>query len=242
MSLKTWMFMHYFVVLFLFFTLPVLASTKLIVGIAGGTGSGKTTLAGKLLENFSDRAILVNQDNYYKDLSHLTKEERAKRNFDHPESIDFDLLQKHISLLKDDQAIEVPIYNFATSTRESFTQTVESADIIIIEGILLFAVPEIRDLCDLKIFVETDDDVRLLRRIERDMHERSRDFKSVRDQYMMTVKPMHDAFVEPSKRYADVIIPTSQRNDNGIALIVSGLKKDLDFLAKSKSSRGSSRA
>lgn len=224
--------MRFLMMLLLTFAAPLMANTKLIVGIAGGTGSGKTTLAGKLIETFSDRAILINQDDYYKDLRGLTKEEHAKRNFDHPESIDFDLLKKHLLLLKEGQSIEVPVYNFCTHSREPFTQTVNSAEIVIVEGILLFAVPEIRDLCDLKIFVETDDDVRLLRRIERDMQERSRDFKSVRDQYMMTVKPMHDAFVEPSKRHADVIIPTLQRNDNGIALIISGLKKDFGFIAQ----------
>ena len=134
--------------------------------------------------------------------------------------------------LKNNCAIEKPLYNFSEHAREKHTQLVKPAQIIIIEGILLFAVPEVRELFDLKIFVETDDDVRLLRRIERDMTERARDFKSIRDQYMSTVKPMHDAFVEPSKRYADVILPTILRNENGIALIISGLKKDLDFLVQ----------
>jgi uridine kinase len=224
--------MHFMTIFFLFFTAPLIANHQLVVGIAGGTGSGKTTLSGKLLETFSDRAILINQDDYYKDLSHLSKEERAKQNFDHPDSIDFDLLKTHLLLLKDNQPVEVPVYNFCTHSREAFTHTVNPAEIILIEGILLFAVPEIRELCDLKIFVETDDDIRLLRRIERDLNERARDFKSVRDQYITTVKPMHDTFVEPSKRFADVIIPTRQRNDNGIALIVSGLKRDYDLLAQ----------
>lgn len=204
---------------------------QLIVGVAGGTGSGKTTLAKKLAQTFSERSVLINQDNYYKDLSHLPEEERGNRNFDHPDSIDFELLKKHLLMLKNNQSIEIPIYNFHHHAREEFTQTVNPAEIIIVEGILLFSVPEIRELFDLKIFLETDDDIRLLRRIERDLQERSRDFNSVRDQYMTTVKPMHDAFVEPSKRHADVIIPTMQRNESGIALIISGLKKDHDSIA-----------
>jgi uridine kinase len=229
--------MHYLIALFVFFTTSLFASPRLIVGIAGGTGSGKTTLAEKLLETFSDRAILITQDDYYKDLTHLNKEERAKQNFDHPDSIDFDLLKQHLLQLKDNHPIQKPSYNFCDHAREPLTQTVKPADIVIIEGILIFAVPEIRELCDLKIFVETDDDVRLLRRIERDMNERARDFKSIKEQYMTTVKPMHDAFVEPSKRYADVIIPTIRRNENGIALIISSLKKDLDFLAQRQQDR-----
>jgi uridine kinase len=224
--------MHFLIMFFSFFAAPLMAVSQLIVGIAGGTGSGKTTLAEKLLKTFSEHAVLLNQDDYYKDLSHLSEEERANQNFDHPQSIDFELLKRHLLLLKDNQPVEVPIYNFCTHSRETFTHTVNPAKIILLEGILLFAVPEIRDLCDLKIFVETDDDIRLLRRIERDLNERDRDFKSVRDQYMTTVKPMHDAFVEPSKRFADIIIPTKQPNDNGIALLVSGLKKDYDLFAQ----------
>ncbi|MBI2812046.1 MAG: uridine kinase [Candidatus Melainabacteria bacterium] len=208
-----------------------MATPRLVIGIAGGTGSGKTTLAERLLETFQDRAVLIKQDDYYKDHSHLTKEQKTKHNFDHPDAIDFDLLKKHLLLLKDNQSIEVPVYNFCTSARELRTQRVNPAEIVIVEGILLFVHPEIRDLCDLKIYVETDDDVRLLRRIERDMRDRARDFQSVRDQYMATVKPMHDAYVEPSKRHADIIIPTVRRNENGVALIVASLKKDLDFLA-----------
>ncbi|MBS0604363.1 MAG: uridine kinase [Verrucomicrobia bacterium] len=204
----------------------------MVIGIAGGTGSGKSTMSEKLLDTFAERAILINQDDYYKDLAHLPEEERAKQNFDHPDSIDFELLRKHLLLLKANKSIEVPIYNFCHHSREVETRTVKPADIIILEGILLFAVPEIRDLCDLKVFVETDDDIRLLRRIERDMDHRARDFKSIRDQYMKTVKPMHDAFVEPSKRFADIIIPTLKRNDNGLALIISSFKKDQDFLAQ----------
>lgn len=219
--------MRFLMVFFLSFAFPLFAfANPLIIGIAGGTGSGKTTFSEKLRETFSDRAILISQDNYYKDLSHLNEEDRAKQNFDHPDSIDFELLKNHLLLLKEGQTIEIPVYNFCKHSKENFTQTINPAEIVIVEGILLFSIPEIRNLCDLKIFLETDDDIRLLRRIERDLQERARDFKSVRDQYMRTVKPMHDTFVEPSKRFADIIIPTMQRNENGIALIISGLKRD----------------
>ena len=215
----------------LILTSSLMANTKVIVGIAGGTGSGKTTLSEKILETFPDCAILISQDSYYKDLSHLTEEERSHQNFDHPDSIDFELLKSHLNLLKNNKPIEIPIYNFRVHARENYTKTILPAKIIVLEGILLFAVPEIRELCDLKIFVETDDDIRLLRRIERDMSERGRNFESIRDQYITTVKPMHDAFVEPSKRYADVIFPSLKRNDAGLAMIISSLKKDLDYLA-----------
>lgn len=221
--------MRFLTYLFLVLTTSSLfANPKLIIGIAGGTGSGKSTMSEKIVETFGGRALLINQDDYYKDLSHLSEEERLQQNFDHPDAIDFNLLKEHLLSLKNNKPIEVPIYNFCHSTREINTRTVKPAEIIIVEGILLFAVPEIRNLCDLKIFVETDDDVRLLRRIERDLSERARDFKSVRDQYLTTVKPMHDAFVEPSKRFADVIIPTLKPNDNGIALIISGVKEEMD--------------
>jgi uridine kinase len=222
--------MRFLFVLLCIFMTSLLTARPVIVGIAGGTGSGKTTLAAKLKETFSDRAVLINQDNYYKDLHHMSKKERASQNFDHPDSIDFELLKRHLLLLKEGESIDIPVYNFHTHSREPEAQTLDPAEIIILEGILIFAIPEVRELCDLKIFVETDDDIRLLRRIERDLHERSRDFKSVRDQYMTTVKPMHDTFVEPSKRFADVIIPTREQN-NGIALIISGLKKDYELLA-----------
>ncbi|SRR5581483_3245243 len=222
--------MRYLLLLFVTFSFPLTASPKLVIGIAGGTGSGKSTLADKLIKTFEDRAILIHQDDYYKDLSYLTEEERAKQNFDHPDSVDFELLHHHLIQLKNNQSVQIPIYNFCHHSREADTHSAHSAEIIIVEGMLLFTMPEIRDLFDLKIFVETDDDIRLLRRIERDMRERARDFHNIRDQYLTTVKPMHDAFVEPSKRYADIILPTLIRNDNGVALIISGIKEDMNCL------------
>jgi uridine kinase len=215
--------------LLLFFCiwLSNLFSTPILVGIAGGTGSGKTTLAERIKEAFPEDSILINQDCYYKDLSHLSFDERAKMNFDHPSSLDFSLLCEHLIELKSGRSIQRPVYNFHTHRRESSMQLVEPAHLIIAEGILLLAVPEIRKLFDLKIFVDTDDDIRVLRRIERDMKERSRDFDSVKTQYISSVKPMHDAFVEPSKQYADVIVPEGGYNQIALSLILAKLKADL---------------
>lgn len=203
------------------------AAPKILVGIAGGTGSGKTTLAENILEAFPDKAILISHDSYYKDLSHLDYCDRAKTNFDHPDSLDNMLMMLHLIDLKNDHSIEQPIYSFHTHSREDQTKLIESAPLIIVEGILLFVLPEIRDLFDLKIYVDTDDDVRVLRRIERDINERSRDFESVKNQYLSTVKPMHDAFVDPSKQYADVIIPRGGRNQVALSLILAKLNEDL---------------
>ncbi len=212
------------VLLFCLLSVSAFAKPTLFVGIAGGTGSGKTTLAEKIHEAFP-AAVLISQDSYYKDQSHLPIEEREKTNFDHPNSLEFSLLKQHLIDLKKGLAIEQPIYSFHTHTREEGSKRVEPVEIVLIEGILLLAVPEIRDLLDIKIFVDTDDDIRILRRIERDMKERSRDFESIREQYLKTVKPMHDAFVEPSKKYADVIVPNGGRNKVAIGLILAKLNE-----------------
>jgi len=196
------------------------------VGIAGGTGSGKTTLAQKIHQAFPE-SILISQDSYYKDISHLPFEERKKTNFDHPNSLEFSLLRQHLVDLKNGQAIEQPIYNFHIHAREKKTERINPAKIVLVEGILLLAIPEVRDLFDIKIFVDTDDDVRILRRIERDMKERSRDFSSVKEQYLKTVKPMHDAFVEPSKKYADIIFPEGGYNKVAISLILAKLSESM---------------
>jgi uridine kinase len=200
------------------------AKPTVIVGIAGGTGSGKTTLAEKVHQAFSG-SVLLSQDSYYRDLSHLSMEERGKNNFDHPDSLEFSLLRQHLIALKKGLAIECPIYNFHVHSREKRTERVEPAQIIFVEGILLLAAPEVRDLLDIKIFVDTDSDVRVIRRIERDVNERSRDFNSIKEQYLTTVKPMHEAFVEPSKRYADVIVPEGGHNQVAIDLIVAKLRE-----------------
>ena len=199
----------------------------IIVGIAGGTGSGKTSVTQAIIKNLEKtgiHAILLEQDSYYKRNDHLTNEERAKLNYDHPDAIDFKLLEKHILELKDGKSIEKPIYDFQVHNRVNETQHIEPANIIIVEGILVLAMEKIRSLFDTKIFVDTDDDERLLRRIERDLNERARSFESIKNQYIDTVKPMHLEFVEPSKRYADVIIPRGKDNKVGINMVASRLR------------------
>lgn len=205
----------------------VFAEGKIIVGIAGGTGSGKTTLAYKIKEAFSGRAVLLYQDAYYKDFSNLPLEDRSNINFDHPDSIDFDLLKEHILCLKNGIAIDQPCYDFCTHSRKKGVDKLEPAEIILIEGILIFAVPEICELFDMKVFIDTDDDIRLLRRIERDINERARDLKGIQEQYTKTVKPMHEQYVRPSKQKADVIVPQGGENPMALSVIVSKLREAL---------------
>ena len=209
----------------------------IIVGIAGGTGSGKTSVTQAIIENLERtgiHSILLEQDSYYKRNDHLTYEQRTKLNYDHPDAIDFDLLEKHILALKDGKSIEKPIYDFQVHNRINETQHIEPANLIIVEGILVLAIAKIRNLFDTKIFVDTDDDERLLRRIERDLNERARSFESVKNQYINTVKPMHLEFVEPSKRYADVIIPRGKDNKVGIKMVASRLRYLFNKLNKGK--------
>ena len=199
----------------------------IIIGIAGGTGSGKTSVANAVLEDLKksgEKIVLIEQDSYYKRNDHLSFSERVKLNYDHPNSIDFDLLREHILALKEGKSIEKPIYNFAEHNRSKETEKIESKPIIIVEGILILAIEKIRDILDMKIFVDTDDDIRLLRRMERDIQERGRSFDNIKEQYLSTVKPMHLEFVEPSKRYADVIIPRGKDNEVGIKMVSSRLK------------------
>lgn len=184
----------------------------ILIGVAGGSGSGKTTVANNLVKAFkAEDAVLLEQDAYYRELINMTLEEKAKVNFDHPDSIEFELLKKHIEALKRGETIERPIYDFTTHSRKEGTVKITPSKIIIVEGILIFAVPEIRELLDVKIFVDTDTDEMILRRIERDMNERGRSFESVKIQYLTTVKPMYLEFCEPSKRYADIIIPRGEK-------------------------------
>lgn len=190
----------------------------ILIGVAGGSGSGKTTVASNLVKAFkAEDAVLVEQDAYYRELTNMSLEERAKVNFDHPDSIEFELLRKHLENLKNGVAIERPIYDFTTHSRK--------------EGaVIIFAVPEIRELLDVKIFVDTDADEMILRRIERDMNERGRSFESVKTQYLTTVKPMYLEFCEPSKRYADIIIPRGGENKVAIDMVVSNLKGYLNSM------------
>ena len=197
----------------------------ILIGVAGGSGSGKTTVAHNLVKAFkAEDATLVEQDAYYRDLTNMTLEEKAKVNFDHPNSIEFELLKKHLVALKNGESIDRPIYDFTTHSRKEGSVKINSSKIIIVEGILIFAVPEIRELLDVKIFVDTDADEMILRRIERDMKERGRSFESVKDQYLTTVKPMFLEFCEPSKRYADIIIPRGGKNKVAIDMLISNLK------------------
>ena len=209
-----------------FLSLSLFAKQTVLIGIAGGTGSGKTTLAEKIHQAFPESA-LISQDAYYQNRLDLSFEERGRLNFDHPDSLEFSLLRDHLIDLKNGIAIEQPLYSFHTHLREKETRHVEPTNIILVEGILLLAAPEVRELFDIKIFVDTDDDIRVIRRIERDIKERSRDFNGVKEQYLTTVKPMHDAFVEPSKRYADLIVPAREENDVAVDLILAKLREYL---------------
>jgi uridine kinase len=197
----------------------MVSQQPLVVGIAGGTGSGKTTVAHKLAAAMPPgRCITIEHDAYYRDQAHLSFEERTRINYDHPGSLESDLLAKHLTDLKAGRAVEIPIYDFSTHTRRPDTRRVTPAKVIIVEGILVFTEPALREQMDIKIFVDTDADIRLMRRIRRDLEERGRTFQSVRDQYHATVRPMHLEYVEPSKRWADLIIP--EGGDNRVALDV----------------------
>lgn len=199
--------------------------TPLVIGIAGGSGSGKTTVAQEILQRVGpDRIAFLQHDSYYKDLSGLPPTQRAEVNFDHPNSLETDLLIEHIVSLRDNQPVDVPIYNFSTHSRTSKTFTVQPRPVILVEGILIFAEPELRKLFNVKIFVDTDADIRFIRRLERDITERSRTTESVIKQYQTTVRPMHLEFVEPSKRYADVIIPEGGFNIAALDMVVARIE------------------
>ncbi len=197
----------------------------LVIGIAGGTGSGKTTVAQVILERVGAQHIaLLPHDAYYKDLSQLPLAQRAQVNFDHPNSLDTELLIQHVQLLKQNQPIDLPVYDFKTHSRTAKTIRMESQPVILVEGILIFAEPALRNLFDVKIFVDTDADIRFIRRLERDIAERGRTSVSVIQQYLSTVRPMHLEFVEPSKRYADVIIPEGGLNVVAMDMVVARIK------------------
>lgn len=186
--------------------------TPMIIGIAGGTGSGKTTLTKHLKDKFGCDVSIVYHDNYYKRNDHLTYEERCKINYDAPEAFDTDLMIEHISLLREGKSISCPVYDYTQHNRSNDTVTIESAKVIIIEGILVFQNRKLRELMDIKIFVDTDADERIMRRIQRDVCERGRAIESVINQYRTTVKPMHEKYVEPSKKYADIIVVGGGQN------------------------------
>ena len=200
---------------------------SIIIGIAGGTGSGKTTLTRKLKERFGQDVSVISHDNYYKRHDELPYEERCKLNYDHPDSFDTELMVQHLQALRRGEAVEVPVYNYAIHNRSDQTITVRPAPVIIVEGILIFASPELCELMDLKVFVDTDADVRILRRIVRDVKARGRTLDSVVTQYLTTVKPMHEQFVEPSKRKADLIVPEGGRNEVALDMLIKWVSNHL---------------
>lgn len=203
-----------------------------VVGIAGGSASGKTTFARQIVQQLGEEHVsFIGHDNYYRDLTHLSVEERAEVNFDHPDSLETDLLVRHLCQLKARQPVELPVYDFSTHTRSIETMTVQPSRIIIVDGILIFAEPQLLPLMDMKIFVDTEDDLRLIRRIERDIRERGRSVDSVIEQYRRTVRPMHQLYVEPSKRGADIIVPTGPGECRQVALdmCVSHLREIINF-------------
>lgn len=202
------------------------------IGVAGGTGSGKTTIALKILERVGfDRVAYVPHDAYYRDASHLPPTERARLNYDHPDALDNELLISHLRQLQAGKAVEIPVYDFVTHTRRPETRHVEPQPVILMEGILIFADKRLRDMMDVKIYVDTDADLRFIRRLKRDIEERGRKPESVINQYLTTVRPMHLEFVEPSKRYADVIIPEGGYNEVAIEMVVARLRALADAAA-----------
>ncbi len=201
----------------------------LVIGIAGGSGSGKTTVVKAITDKLSeDKVVVIPQDSYYKDSSDLSDEEKRNHNFDHPDAIEWDLLCEQLKALKEGKSVEQPIYSFISCSRsKTETKHVEPAEIIIIEGILIFTCPELRDQMDIKIFVDADDDDRLMRVMERDISERGKDVHWVIERYSRTVKPMYLQFIEPSKRYADIIFPEGGRNLVAIDVITAMVEKSL---------------
>jgi uridine kinase len=192
----------------------------LIIGIAGGTGCGKTTVVNTILNELPEGEVgVISQDSYYKDTSHLSYEERVKINFDHPRSIDFDLLVNHLEELKKGNTIDQPVYSFVKHNRTGDTISTKPRKVMIVEGILILTNPEIRDLFDIKIFVHADSDERLIRRLKRDITERGRDIDEVLTRYQNTLKPMHQQFIEPMKEYADIIIPNNKYNTVAVDIV-----------------------
>jgi uridine kinase len=203
-------------------------SKPLIIGVAGGSGSGKTTVVNTISKTLgSEKHLLLQHDSYYRDLKHLPFEERIKQNFDHPASLETELMIRHINVLSEGYPIEVPQYNFEKHIRKEETKTVTPREVILVDGILIFSERDLLDLMDVKIFVDTDDDIRLLRRLKRDINERGRSVESVIEQYQKFVRPMHLEFVQPSKRYADVIIPRGGKNKVALEMVLALINEQL---------------
>lgn len=202
----------------------------ILIGVTGGSGSGKTSVSRKILQAFTEEhsIVLFEQDSYYKDQSHLTFEERLETNYDHPLAFDTDLLIEHLTALLNYQAIEKPVYDYDRHTRSDETIHQEPKEVIIIEGILILEDERLRDLMDIKVYVDTEDDIRIIRRIKRDMEERGRTLDSVIHQYLTVVKPMHHQFIEPSKKYADIIVPEGGENQVAIDLLTTKIASVID--------------
>ena len=200
---------------------------KMIIGIAGGSGSGKTTLARNISEHFGGKIAFLRHDDYYKPTDGLTEEERRCRNYDHPDAFETELLIKHLDMLRCGRSVECPVYDYKCHNRSPKHRHIESAPVIIVEGILIFENRELLKRLDMKIFVDTDADVRIIRRIVRDVKRRGRSLDTVIEQYLSTVKPMHDAFVEPCKKLADIIIPEGGKNPVAYGMIIDKIEKQL---------------
>ena len=201
----------------------------IVIGVAGGTGSGKTTVANEILQRVgAEHITYIPHDAYYRDLSHLPPRQRDQVNYDHPDALETGLLIEHLKELRAGRTVEIPVYDFTTHTRAQHTRRVEPAPVILVEGILVFAEPELRKLFDVRLYVDTDADVRFIRRLRRDMEERGRSAESVCEQYLSTVRPMHLEFVEPSKRYADVIIPGGGFNEVAIEMVAARVRGMLE--------------
>ncbi len=200
----------------------------LVIGIAGGTGSGKTTLMKRLVEQFGDVVSVLSHDNYYRRLDHLAFEDRCKVNYDEPKALETELMSVHLQQLRQGQAIDCPVYDFAQHNRSAETIHIEPRQVIIVEGILIFENQALRDLMDIRIFVDTDADIRLCRRIKRDVNKRGRSMESVIEQYQTTVKPMHEKYVEPSKRFAHIVVPEGGKNQVALEMIIGCIGRHLE--------------
>ena len=200
----------------------------LVIGIAGGTGSGKTTLMNRLIERFGAEVSILSHDNYYKRHNELSYEQRCLLNYDEPDALETDLMARHLDRLRRGESIQCPVYDFTLHNRSDETVTIVPKKVIIVEGILIFTDKQLRELMDIRIFVDTDADVRLCRRIKRDVNKRGRTLESVLEQYQNTVKPMHEMYVEPSKKYADIVVPEGGKNLVALDLIMGRIKRHLE--------------
>ena len=210
----------------------------IVVGIAGGTGSGKSTVADKIVRAVGEHLIAyLDQDSYYRDRSDLTLSARRRINFDHPDALEFELLAEHIEQLRAGEAIQKPRYSFTQSVRLPHYTSVPPAPVVIVEGILVLAVKEVRERLDIRIYVDADDDIRIIRRLNRDINDRGRVYDNIVEQYLKTVRPMHLSFVEPSKRYADIIIPRGGSNDIAINMVVATLRERRELVLERKEPR-----